>query len=314
MTGRGLSARDARVPPCARAPALSIGIPFVDDRGTLPLAIRSVFAQTVEDWELILLDDGSTDGSLEVARGIADPRVRVLSDGENRGLACRLNELTRASRAPLVVRMDADDAMAPTRLERQLAILRARPELDVVGSAAYLMDGQERVYAVDRGPALGQDPALFLRNRVIIHPTVTARRAWMLANPYAPGLRRGQDKELFLRTHAASRFHKLQAPLLLYRELGSFDLGHYRLQRALDRRLAWRYGPAAVGWAATARSIAGAAGKEAAYAGAARLGLQDGLRRLLARRSGAAISECERAEATALLAALRHTPVPGLAA
>src|SRR4051812_7590490 len=97
-------------------PAASIGIPFMNNERELALAIRSVFAQTFEDWELLLCDDGSTDGSLELARSIEDPRVRVLTDGANRGLPARLNELARASTADIVVRMDADDVMLPTRL------------------------------------------------------------------------------------------------------------------------------------------------------------------------------------------------------
>src|SRR5690554_4188978 len=93
-------------------PSVSIGIPFFNAEAYLLDAIKSVFAQTHQNWELILLDDGSTDRSLEIARSIDDPRVRVYSDGQNKHLAARLNEIARLARYEYLARMDADDLMA----------------------------------------------------------------------------------------------------------------------------------------------------------------------------------------------------------
>jgi glycosyltransferase involved in cell wall biosynthesis len=73
---------------------MTIGIPFYNAEAYLGDAIRSIFAQTYHDWELILVDDGSTDRSLEIARAVRDPRVRVISDGQNRRLPYRLNQIT----------------------------------------------------------------------------------------------------------------------------------------------------------------------------------------------------------------------------
>ena len=89
--------------------AITIGIPFYNAEAYLADAIRSVFAQTYEDWELILIDDGSTDNSLAIARSVDDPRVRVYSDGKNKKLASRLNELTQLATYEFIARMDADD-------------------------------------------------------------------------------------------------------------------------------------------------------------------------------------------------------------
>ncbi|MEN6400626.1 MAG: glycosyltransferase, partial [Armatimonadia bacterium] len=65
------------------SPMVTVGLPFYNNESTLLDAVRSIFAQTFQDWELVLLDDGSTDGSLEIARSIDDPRVRVIADGQN---------------------------------------------------------------------------------------------------------------------------------------------------------------------------------------------------------------------------------------
>src|SRR5438045_1632919 len=92
---------------------VSIGISFQNARATLADAVRSVLAQTCRDWELLLVDDGSSDGSLELARRIEHPRIQVISDGVNQGLASRLNQIALLARGTYLARMDADDLMHP---------------------------------------------------------------------------------------------------------------------------------------------------------------------------------------------------------
>ncbi|MEK5752755.1 glycosyltransferase family 2 protein, partial [Acinetobacter variabilis] len=72
---------------------ISIGIPFFNAEKYLEDAIKSVLAQTFQNWELILVDDGSIDRSLEIARSFNDPRIRIIADGHNRRLAYRLNQI-----------------------------------------------------------------------------------------------------------------------------------------------------------------------------------------------------------------------------
>ena len=98
-------------------PVITVGISYRNPGPYFRLALQSVFAQTFEDWELILLDDGSTDGSADMAHSIRDSRVRSLSDGHSRGLNARLNELTSLAQAPYFARMDADDVLHPERLK-----------------------------------------------------------------------------------------------------------------------------------------------------------------------------------------------------
>src|SRR5699024_12652561 len=79
-------------------PAISIGLPFYNAEEFLLDSIKSIFAQTYQNWELILIDDGSTDNSLSIAQSIDDPRVRLYSDGKNKKLAARLNEIAKLAR------------------------------------------------------------------------------------------------------------------------------------------------------------------------------------------------------------------------
>jgi glycosyltransferase involved in cell wall biosynthesis len=113
-------------------PEITIAIPFHNEVDMLAGAIRCVFAQTVSDWELLLVDDGSTDGSRELALSVRDPRVSVLGSADQQGISRRLNEITRVARADVIARMDADDAVHPQRIERELSLLRQRPELSAV--------------------------------------------------------------------------------------------------------------------------------------------------------------------------------------
>ena len=115
--------------------SVTIGIPFLNARRYLEDAVRSVFAQTHGDWELLLIDDGSTDGSIAVVRHLDDPRVRVLGDGSNRGLCARLNQIASLAQGTYLARMDADDLMHPERIERQLKFLRANPNVDLIDTA-----------------------------------------------------------------------------------------------------------------------------------------------------------------------------------
>ncbi|HWN13623.1 MAG TPA: glycosyltransferase family A protein, partial [Candidatus Dormibacteraeota bacterium] len=120
--------------------SVTIGIPFRNARRSLATAVRSVFAQTHHDWELLLIDDGSTDGSIEVVRRLDDPRVRLLGDASHRGLCTRLNQIAAMARGTYLARMDADDVMHPERVERQLALLQTDPSVDLVDTATFTMD------------------------------------------------------------------------------------------------------------------------------------------------------------------------------
>src|SRR5690349_21222431 len=94
-------------------PLLSVGLVYFNDERYLALAIRSVLRQTISNFELLLVDDGATDGSREIAQSFKDSRIRLVCDGANRGLAARLNQIAVLARGEYLFRMDADDIMLP---------------------------------------------------------------------------------------------------------------------------------------------------------------------------------------------------------
>ncbi|HEY0824073.1 MAG TPA: glycosyltransferase family A protein [Ramlibacter sp.] len=208
----------------ASAPAVSILLPVRNGGPFLRAALDSLVAQTRGDFELIVLDDGSTDGSPDVARSLGDPRIRVIEDGRPLGLSARLNQGVQLARADLIARMDADDICLPRRLELQLAFLAAHPEVDLVGCrAAVFRDGE----ILGLLPFAADHETLVARPWHTIplpHPTWVGRRAWFLRHPYRhPEVRRAEDQELLVRASPTSRYACLPEVLLAYR-LGAPDL------------------------------------------------------------------------------------------
>ncbi len=221
---------------------ISIGIPFYNCEKFLPDAIRSVFAQTYQDWELLLVDDGSTDRSLEIARSVKDPRVRVLSDGKNRFLSTRLNQIAAEAKYDLVARMDSDDIMHPERLEIQHKCFDEKA-VQLVSSGICIIDNENAVKSL-RNCSGKYDitPSGFLSYRHrLIHPAIMARRQWFLDNPYDTAMPRCDDFELFLRctldgTLTNESVRVIDRPLLFYR-----DSGAYTLKKIIAGQKVFRY-------------------------------------------------------------------------
>src|SRR6516164_1614607 len=115
------------------SPLVSIGMPAFNCEETLAVAIRSILSQSCEDWELLVMEDGSGDGTLEVARSFSDSRISVISDASHKGLVARLNQAVEISLGKYFARMDADDVAYPERFERQVEYLERHPQVDLVG-------------------------------------------------------------------------------------------------------------------------------------------------------------------------------------
>ncbi|NTU77340.1 MAG: glycosyltransferase family 2 protein, partial [Alphaproteobacteria bacterium] len=120
----------------ASTPVVSVLLPVYNGRATLRESVQSILQQTFRDFELLIIDDGSTDDSATLANNFHDARVRVLGDATRRGLAARLNEGIEAARGRYIARMDADDLAFSFRLERQVQFLDACPDIDLVGCRA----------------------------------------------------------------------------------------------------------------------------------------------------------------------------------
>mgnify|MGYP003599600624 CR=1 FL=1 len=207
---------------------ITIGIPIYNAEKYLADAIKSVLVQTYRCWELILVDDGSTDRSLQIAHDFSakDKRIRVISDGENKKLPYRLNQLIDESKGFFIVRMDADDIMHPERLEIQLRFLEENKEYDLVSTGLISINSGNLVKGFRHVGMLYSDFTKPKLSYPIVHPSVMARKSWFERNKYSLEYPRAEDFELWTRSIMNNDFKMVVLPnlLLYYREEGNLTL------------------------------------------------------------------------------------------
>jgi glycosyltransferase involved in cell wall biosynthesis len=200
---------------------VSIILPAYNAGGSLLLAVESIRQQTLREWELILLDDGSTDESVEKIRNLNDSRIRIYSDNLNRGLAYRLNQGVSLCSSKYLARMDADDICFMRRLELQFNFLQDHPAIDLVATKAIVFNDED--YSL-----IGLLPNKIPHDLIIAspwksipmpHPTWMGRTEWFKRHLYKiPEVMRAEDQELLLRSMNESKFHTLPEVLLAYRQ------------------------------------------------------------------------------------------------
>ena len=200
-------------------PKITVALPVLNGGLHLRIAVLSILGQTFQDWELLVIDDGSTDDALQRLADIHDSRIRILRDGMNKGLAVRLNEAIDLSRGQYFARMDHDDVAYPERFVRQLELLESSPELDVVAVRAVTISDDNELLGNFPGPLdHGSICARPWQGFYFPHPTWMGRTRWFRAHRYAtPGPYFCEDQELLLRSYAKSRFATVDRVLFAYR-------------------------------------------------------------------------------------------------
>ena len=203
----------------AARPEVSVIMAVRDGGAFLAEAIASIRAQSFPDWELIVVDDGSTDGSDGVLQAAArsESRLRVIRQ-ERLGLVAALNRAVAEARGEYLARMDADDRAHPERLGRQRAFMAAHREVGVLGSAMRRFGAARGVW---RRPVQDADlRAALLFEAPFAHPTVMLRRSvWDAAagEGYREDYRAAEDIDLWARLAPYTKFANLREPLLDYR-------------------------------------------------------------------------------------------------
>ena len=184
-------------------------------------AIESVLAQTLTDFEFIIVDDGSRDSSPAIIRAYAerDARVRCVLLEANGGVASARNRGLSHASGEFVAVMDSDDLCLPQRLEKQVAHLRRHPEIGLLGAGAQAVDGAlTPLYAFNLPQCHALIVFQFFVGSFLVHPTVMMRRALLEAvGGYQPGRRSADEIELWTRLMWRTRFANLPESLLLYR-------------------------------------------------------------------------------------------------
>ena len=185
-----------------RNPAISVILPVYNAEAYVREAVQSILAQTFTDFECIIINDGSTDGSGAILRELAmrDARI-VLVERPNGGLVSALNKGLEIARADLIARMDADDVSMPERFALQHARMIQEPELAVLGSFVRSMDKVGNITELEQYPLTLQETARHVeRSCPVAHPTVMMRREAVLkAGGYRKAFSHAEDYDLWLR-------------------------------------------------------------------------------------------------------------------
>ena len=154
--------------------SVSVILPCYNGAGTLRHALTSIVKQTYADWQLILLDDNSTDDSVAIANAFHEPRFRIIEGTDTRGISHRLNDLVAEVDSEYLARMDVDDIMHPQRLQEQVAFLQSHADVDIVGSSIVTIDRLNQVRAWRCPPLRVESPLRILKGEVLYHPAIAA--------------------------------------------------------------------------------------------------------------------------------------------
>ena len=186
-------------------PAISVVLPVHNRADVLKRAIHSVIEQRLEEWELIVVDDGSTDDSVENAKSFGDKRIKIIELAENRGGNVARNAGVRAAQAPLIAFLDSDDVYLPEKLQTVVAEFERRPGLDLLVDSFIKVQppGSAKERVTRTNPVINDREtfrrALFTRILWKATPSISAKRELVLRVMFDETLRRLQDFDFLIR-------------------------------------------------------------------------------------------------------------------
>ena len=202
-------------------PEVSIVMAVFNGSRTICKAIDSIVGQTYTDWELVIVNDASTDNTLEIVNSYIGKHDNIccITNDSNLGLARSLNRGIAVAQGRYVARMDDDDVCRPTRLQEQVEFLRNNPKVDVLGTAALLLREDGTRIGEYRMPETHEEVWRALpKKNPFLHPSVMMKKTFLDATGgYDESLRRKEDYDLWARGSKNHVYHNLQTPLLDYR-------------------------------------------------------------------------------------------------
>ncbi|MGE0666437.1 MAG: glycosyltransferase family 2 protein [Sphingomonadales bacterium] len=224
------------------SPSITIAMSVFNNAPHLAQAIESMLGQSHVDFEFLIVNDGSSDGSAGILDSFAgrDSRIRAIHQ-DNRGLVASLNRMLEEARAPLVARMDGDDDCHPERLAKQFAFMRANRDHGVVGTQSISFDDSGARWASPLFPVTDAEVRATIGTRnVLCHPSVLMRRDLVLA---AGGYRRQfvhcEDRDLWLRLSERTKIASLPEALTYYRRTPGQVSNRHIVTQAVGAAMAW---------------------------------------------------------------------------
>lgn len=199
-------------------PLISVIMPVYNAEKYLKEAIDSILNQTFEDFEFLILNDGSNDSTIDIINNYTDARIIVLHEPQNRGIVYQLNKGLAVSKGNYVARMDADDISVATRFELQLNFLSNNPDYAMVGSSVYLINENSEEIGTHEYKSKNEElqASLFFGN-TFAHSTILAHKPIINKYLYNNDYIYAEDYFLWSKIAAEYKISNIKQPLLYYR-------------------------------------------------------------------------------------------------
>lgn len=226
------------------SPLVTVLLPVYNGEETLDIAIKSIVDQSYNNIELVIIDDGSTDGSKEIARHYINKNTKLIENRVNSGLSSSLNTGVDIAGGAFIARMDQDDICHPKRIEKQVEFMQENPNIDLLATSTLVFQAEDK-------KILGFLPVKERHDQICIspvegflmpHPTWLGKSEWFAENCYLPETNGAEDQNLLFRSYEKSKFACLLEPLLAYRE------PRRRLRKMLRARYIFARSNASTAW------------------------------------------------------------------
>jgi len=199
-------------------PKVTVLMPVHNGEQHIREAIDSILKQSFTDFEFLIIDDGSTDGSTAIVKSYEDPRIRLIANPANQGTVHVLNQGISEAKGTYIARMDADDISLPTRLSKQVGFMDNHPEIGISGTAMRLIKNG-KLKNTRTLPETDEELKIqLLFSTCFFHPTVILRTELAKAHPYPDNLVYTQDYNYWTKLAPLTRFANLSETLLYFRE------------------------------------------------------------------------------------------------
>ena len=202
-------------------PKISVLLSVFNSEEVLERALSSLVSQSFKDFEILVLDDGSTDSSARIIDDFVkkDHRIKAFYFDSNLGLAKRLNFLLGEASAPLIARADADDCYHPERLQKQYDRICNDESIDVLGTWGFYVDGNGTILSKVMMPINHEDIVQRIaKSNPFLHSSILAKKSFFIKNGgYKENLRKKQDYDLWVRGLKKARYENLPEYLIYYR-------------------------------------------------------------------------------------------------
>ncbi len=223
-------------------PKVSVLMPVYNGEHYLNQAVDSILHQSFTDFEFLIINDGSTDRTVDILHSYRDPRIRILHNDRNLGLIETLNKGLAFARGVFIARMDCDDISLPERLAEQVTVMESTPEIGVCGTWARLIDERGEFAGILKMPAGRELQSLYWRPSPFIHPTCMIRASLVKEEHYNPQFKHAEDYELWMRLSRKTGFYNIPRYLFLYRVHGAnVTISHREEQLRLSYRIFMDY-------------------------------------------------------------------------